>query len=268
MELIDLVQGKGYVMAWLADGSAPSFSYKIDKTEGGATRVYLITPMTKGNIYAIDDSGDMVGEGALSSGSFVDVVPGMFGSPTVKLFWGAACHGSDCKDSIPFETKMGGAYVLNTETESINELVRPNSVNLLWAVPQYVVITIGEVLLSITGLEFAYSQASPDMKSVLQALWLLTVFAGNVIAGVISGSNIIPWPSVEFFFYAALMVLVMGVFIFLAMRYTYAEDVLSETEESEKEEEEGKSQTSEQMSYVDLGDEEEEEETEQTEKTE
>uniref|UniRef100_A0A914HE48 Uncharacterized protein n=1 Tax=Globodera rostochiensis TaxID=31243 RepID=A0A914HE48_GLORO len=61
------------------------------------------------------------------------------------------------------------------------ELVRPNSVNILWQVPQLFVMTVGEILLSVTGLEFSYSQAAPSMKSVVQALWLLTVFFGNII---------------------------------------------------------------------------------------
>lgn len=93
--------------------------------------------------------------------------------------------------------------------------VRPNSVSILWSLPQYIIITLGEVLLSVTGLEFAYSQAAPNMKSVLTAMWLLTVFAGNLIDMMISGTRLIPHPALEFFFYSTLMVIVMGVFILL-----------------------------------------------------
>lgn len=65
---------------------------------------------------------------------------------------------------------MGAAYVVeimegNTE---IYTVVRPNSVNMLWQLPQFFIITIGEILFSITGLEFSYSQAPANMKSVLQ----------------------------------------------------------------------------------------------------
>ena len=38
----------------------------------------------------------------------------------------------------------------------------------MWLLPQYVVVTVGEILFSITSMEFAYSQAPPSMKSVLQ----------------------------------------------------------------------------------------------------
>ncbi|VDO26700.1 unnamed protein product [Haemonchus placei] len=123
---------------------------------------------------------------------------------------------------------MGSVRVLhvhdNTMESDYHELVRPNTVSILWVLPQYFVITLGEVLLSVTGLEFAYSQSAPNMKSVLQALWLLTVFMGNVIDMGISGTHIIPEPATEFFFYAFLMILVMGIFILLACRYTYVEN--------------------------------------------
>ena len=34
---------------------------------------------------------------------------------------------------------------------------------------------------SATGLEFAYTQAPPSMKSVVQSFWLLTTCLGNII---------------------------------------------------------------------------------------
>ena len=65
-------------------------------------------------------------------------------------------------------------------------LSKENSVHMFWMVPQYVIITVGEVMLSITGLEFSYSQAPTSMKSVVQASWLLTVAFGNVIVVIVA----------------------------------------------------------------------------------
>ena len=38
-----------------------------------------------------------------------------------------------------------------------------------------------QVMTSATGLEFAYTQAPPSMKSVVQSFWLLTTCFGNII---------------------------------------------------------------------------------------
>lgn len=51
--------------------------------------------------------------------------------------------------------------------------------SMLWQTPQYVAITAGEIMFSITGLEFAYSQAPDSMKAVVQSAWLFTVSAGT-----------------------------------------------------------------------------------------
>lgn len=66
-----------------------------------------------------------------------------------------------------------------------------NSVHILWLIPQYVVITLGEVMFSITGLEFSFTQAPASMKSVLQSMWLLTVAFGNLIVILIVEGNIL-----------------------------------------------------------------------------
>ena len=54
----------------------------------------------------------------------------------------------------------------------------------LWQVIPYLLITLGEVMVSITGLEFAYSQAPKRMKSTIMGFWLLTTALGNVIVAV------------------------------------------------------------------------------------
>ncbi len=53
---------------------------------------------------------------------------------------------------------------------------------------------------------------------------MTTVGLGNVIDSGISGSHIVSDPATEFFVYALLMFAVIGVFIALAMRYTYVDE--------------------------------------------
>src|SRR5690606_12923742 len=55
-----------------------------------------------------------------------------------------------------------------------------------WQFLAYAILTAGEVMVSITGLEFSYTQAPPSMKSVVMSLWLLSVAAGNFITAMIN----------------------------------------------------------------------------------
>ena len=45
-------------------------------------------------------------------------------------------------------------------------------------------------MFSITGLEFAYSQAPVSMKALCQAAWLLTIAFGNFMVIIIAESSL------------------------------------------------------------------------------
>ena len=55
-----------------------------------------------------------------------------------------------------------------------------DAVSIAWQILPYVFLTMGEVLVSATGLEFAYSQAPPAMKGTLMSFWTLSVTVGNL----------------------------------------------------------------------------------------
>uniref|UniRef100_A0A0M3ILX0 PKD_channel domain-containing protein n=1 Tax=Ascaris lumbricoides TaxID=6252 RepID=A0A0M3ILX0_ASCLU len=48
---------------------------------------------------------------------------------------------------------------------NVHTVVPANDVSILWQVPQYIIITAAEILISITGLEFAYSQVGIALRS-------------------------------------------------------------------------------------------------------
>jgi POT family proton-dependent oligopeptide transporter len=60
------------------------------------------------------------------------------------------------------------------------ELDSGAQVSLAWQIAPYALLTFGEVLVSATGLEFAYSQAPARMKGVIMAFWYLAVTIGNL----------------------------------------------------------------------------------------
>lgn len=53
-------------------------------------------------------------------------------------------------------------------------------VSITWQVLPYLLLTFGEVLVSATGLEFAYSQAPASMKGSIMSFWSLSVTFGNL----------------------------------------------------------------------------------------
>ncbi|KAF8964719.1 peptide transporter ptr2 [Entomortierella lignicola] len=57
----------------------------------------------------------------------------------------------------------------------------PNNVSIGWQVPSYFFIAISEIFASITGLEFAFTNAPSTMKSVVMALFLFTNCIGALL---------------------------------------------------------------------------------------
>nr|XP_020452140.1 solute carrier family 15 member 1-like [Monopterus albus] len=101
------------------------------------------------------------------------------------------------------------------------EDIKPNSVYMALQIPQYFFITAGEVMFSVTGLEFSYSQAPSNMKSVLQAGWLFTVAVGNFIVLIVAEIAKLPEQWAEYVLFASLLVAVCIIFSIMASFYTY-----------------------------------------------
>ena len=93
------------------------------------------------------------------------------------------------------------------------------SVHVGWQLPPYFIITLAEVMVSITGLEFAYTQAPKSMKSVIMGFWLLLVTIGDLLVVFITRMKF--EPAKGFWIYAVLMVVAGLIFAFRAKSYKY-----------------------------------------------
>ncbi len=58
--------------------------------------------------------------------------------------------------------------------------------SILWQLAAYVVLTSAEVLVSITALEYAYTQAPRTMKSLVMALFMLSISLGNLFTSAVN----------------------------------------------------------------------------------
>jgi POT family proton-dependent oligopeptide transporter len=61
----------------------------------------------------------------------------------------------------------------------------PGTVSVLWQLPQFFVVTLAEVLVSATGLEWASTQSPTSMRSSVVALFLCMTAIGNLVTGVL-----------------------------------------------------------------------------------
>jgi len=99
-------------------------------------------------------------------------------------------------------------------------LDRGIAVNVGWQFFGWAILTASEIMVSITGLEFAYTQAPKAMKSTVMSLWLLTVTAGNLFTALIEFLNHFHGAG-EFYFFANVMFVIAVIFVFMATRYQY-----------------------------------------------
>ncbi len=99
---------------------------------------------------------------------------------------------------------------------------------LLQVVP-YLILTAAEVLISTTGLEFAFREAAPEMKSMVMSFWLLTIAFGNLLVagitkafgggGVHNGSGAVS--ASRFLLYAGMTFAVALFFSLISRNYRY-----------------------------------------------
>ncbi|XP_038606850.1 solute carrier family 15 member 2-like [Tachyglossus aculeatus] len=117
--------------------------------------------------------------------------------------------------------------------------IPPNHLSMLWQVPQYVLITAGEVMFCVTSFDFSYAEAPASMKSVLQSIAMMTVALGNVIVLIIAEvGHLVQWA--EFLLFACLL---LGVcIVFSIMGYYYvpwakAQQIVREEQEQQAKQE-------------------------------
>ena len=113
-------------------------------------------------------------------------------------------------------------------------------VSMTWQVLPYALLTLGEVLVAATGLEFAYSQAPKSMKAVIMAFWFLAVTIGSlwvlivnltvknqaVIARIASSGHSVM--AFQMYFFAAFAMVAAAVFGWYATRYRMTDNYRTE----------------------------------------
>ncbi|GJQ78758.1 hypothetical protein Trydic_g2792 [Trypoxylus dichotomus] len=125
---------------------------------------------------------------------------------------------------------LGGVYALvirerngKIEFTNLYTILPPNSVSIMWLVPQYFLISVAEIMFGIAGLEFSFTQAPKSMKTVTVAAWYLSVAFGNLIVIMVTELNLFKNQAFEFFFFGILIVADMMIFTQMAAHYKFVQ---------------------------------------------
>ena len=106
--------------------------------------------------------------------------------------------------------------------------------SVLWQLIPYIILTTAEVLVSTTGLEFAFREASMELRSTIMSFWLLTVTVGDLfVVGITKlfsepGNHAASVSTGRFLLYAGLIFVVAILFSVVATSYRYRDATAAE----------------------------------------
>lgn len=109
-----------------------------------------------------------------------------------------------------------------------------HQLSVMWQTLPYVILTIAEVLTSTTGLEFAFREAAPEMKSLIMSFFLLTISVGDLLVAVLTkilsstGNEAGSISAGRFVLYAEITFVVAVLFSIATMFYRYRDKAAAE----------------------------------------
>jgi POT family proton-dependent oligopeptide transporter len=123
--------------------------------------------------------------------------------------------------------RMGAGMILGAVSFFISAWIQSRmdagqTLSVAWQLVPYIVLEAGEVMVSATALEFAFSQSPERMKSTMMSMYLMTIAGGHFLVATLTNLNsrfVHAEGAAELNFYAVLMVVAAGIFMFLATRH-------------------------------------------------
>ena len=93
--------------------------------------------------------------------------------------------------------------------------------SILWQCLPYFMLTVSEILVSTTGLEYAYTAAGKQMKSLVSSFWFLTSTLGNFLVIYLTSMVDDPTSVSTFLLYGALAVIIGIIFLVVTTRPSF-----------------------------------------------
>jgi proton-dependent oligopeptide transporter, POT family len=184
--------------AWLRD----VFSAEGLKTIGGLAVIYLFVAcfwslwdQSNGQTWTLQAESSLMdkdlGFGFTLLPAQIQVVNGLFILGLVPVFtFGIYPLVGKFFKVTPLRRIGAGLFVIGASYLVVSwiegQIMTGHTVSVWWQFVAYLVLTAGEVLVSITALEFSYKQAPQRMKSFIMALFLFSTSIGNLITATVN----------------------------------------------------------------------------------
>lgn len=116
-----------------------------------------------------------------------------------------------------------GSFVVSALIEA--NITAGGKPSVWWQILAFVILSAGEIMVSITCLEFSYTQAPKKMKSLIMAVYYLSITLGNTFTSIVNffiqnedKTSKLPGAS-YYWFFTGIMVAAAFIFIFVARTY-------------------------------------------------
>ncbi|XP_031768706.2 peptide transporter family 1-like [Galleria mellonella] len=205
---------------FLSGNHIHSFKDNVDKSKSGFPIIrFLVTDTvnTTGMIFVRDKTDMIEAELTRQVSSQIEVFSGLY----------SLRDGNEEIITSNITVESGGVYALVIDKNgsdyksNLVVITEANSFTMAWLLPQFLIMSIAEVLFCVTGNEFAFKESPESMKAVMMAVWLLTEAVGNVIIIVITRLFVNYRQETQFFFYTGLIFGAMAVFYYLSQGYKH-----------------------------------------------
>ncbi|XP_026464922.1 peptide transporter family 1-like [Ctenocephalides felis] len=119
-----------------------------------------------------------------------------------------------------FDMHLGGAYaaILYGDSATFYEIREPNSVHILWLLPQAIIYSIGEIYFMIAWQDFKYTQAPATLKSVVCATAEFCEGIGDAIVVIVTFCATFDQDH-EFFLFSGLLIIDMILLVIIGIHF-------------------------------------------------
>ncbi len=141
------------------------------------------------NLFAKENTNRLLGSWEIPATWFQNVNPIaiLIFAPIFSVLW-LKLDKMKLNPRTPIKFALGmlfGAAAFWLMAQASNQAAGGHLVSPLWLVIVYVVLTLGELMLSPIGLSMITKLAPPKLVSVVMGLWMASFAAGNYFAGVL-----------------------------------------------------------------------------------